>query len=325
MFGLSTAKESVHRPQSAIGLSPRDLARTQSFELTAAFAANPPISRLLCAGEFTLGRSPRCDVILPELDVEVLAQLRLSPEGTLTVLPFVSDLFLGSASLMVGSSVRFDGAEGLQRGSLRLTVKAIPIALGAGQDDACEIRTAFERTLGSRLARSLRLPMAPAMLAGAAALVALLALQLDKSTGMPLQPGQSSGASNVQAVDAVRNLQLALASANIVSPVEVRLDGSHVVLSGEVTEAESDRIAEIIATSRVPVPVAVQVTTPFANGRSHVAAMALSPTQLVVDKMGKAFRPGEAFHSWTIESLEPDGLRLRRGDRIEIVSVPGRS
>jgi hypothetical protein len=284
-----------------------------------AFAANPPISRLLHAGEFTLGRSSRCDVILPELDVEVLAQLRLSPEGTLTVLPFVSDLFFGSASLMVGSSVRFDGAEDLQRGSLRLSVKVVSIAPGAGHDDACEVRPAAERTSGSRLSRS----VAPTLLAGAAALAALLALQLDKTNGMSVRPGQSSGDSKVHAAEAVRNLQLALASANIMSPVEVRLHDSRVILSGEVTEAENDRISAIVSASRVP--VTIQVTTPLADGGSHVAAIALSPTQFVVDKLGKTFRPGEAFHDWTIESLEPNGLKLRRGDRMEIVSMPGRS
>src|SRR5215213_2595083 len=105
MSGISTFNQSIRSPRPPISLPQRVLASAQSFELTVAFAEKPPISRLLHAGEFTLGRSPRCDVILPELDVEVLAQLRLSPEGTLTVLPFVSDLFLGSARLMVGSSV----------------------------------------------------------------------------------------------------------------------------------------------------------------------------------------------------------------------------
>jgi hypothetical protein len=295
------------------------------FELTVGFAENPQISRRLRAGEFTLGRSPRCDVILPELDVEVLAQLRLSPEGTLTVLPFVSDLFLGSANLMVGNSVRFGGVENLQRGSLRLTVRPVPLSRGGPQDGACEVLPASKRASGSQLLRSLRLPAVPALLASAAALVALLALQLDESTGMSVQPGQPSGAPKLQAAEAVRHLQIALASADIVSPVEVHQDDSRVMLSGEVTEAESDRIAEIVATSRATIPIVMQITTPLANGRSHIAAMALSPTQLVVDKLGKTFRPGEAFHSWTIESLEPDGMRLRRGDRVEIVSVPSRS
>src|ERR687890_475013 len=106
MLGLSTFNRGVQA--SSTGLSQRAVTRRQIFDLTVALAANPSISRLLHAGEFTLGRSSRCDVILPELDVEVLAQLRLSPEGTLTVLPFVSDLFLGSTRLMVGNSVRFD-------------------------------------------------------------------------------------------------------------------------------------------------------------------------------------------------------------------------
>jgi hypothetical protein len=167
--------------------------------------------------------------------------------------------------------------------------------------------------------------LVPALLVGAAGLAALSAFQLGGPVEISSVMSRTYSVGDAGVAEAVRNLRLALASANIVSPVKVRLNDGRVILSGEVTEIESDRIAAIVSASRVPVPVTVQVTTPIADGRSHVAAMALSPTQLVVDKLGKLFRPGEAFHSWTIDSLEGDGLRLRRGDRIEIVSVPGRS
>jgi hypothetical protein len=122
---------------------------------------------------------------------------------------------------------------------------------------------------------------------------------------------------------ALESLQLALASADIVSPVEVRVTGGRITLSGAVTEGEGERIGQILRASKVPLPISLQITTPLSDVRSHVAAMALLPTQLVVDKLGKTFRTGESFHDWTVESLEADSLKLRRGERTEIVSVPG--
>src|SRR5215212_1902695 len=73
-----------------------------SFELTVDLPSGPVSSRQVPEGGFTLGRSPHCDIVLPELDVEVLAHLRLSRDGRTTILPFVSDLFHGSSMLSVG-------------------------------------------------------------------------------------------------------------------------------------------------------------------------------------------------------------------------------
>jgi hypothetical protein len=304
---------------------PKEVKGRHWFELIVDLPPGFPSSRRLPIGEFTLGRSPRCEIVLPELDVEVLAQLRLSPDGKTTILPFVGDLVHGSSTLAVGASVEFKGTTIFARGPLRLTIAATPASTRTLPTADLSPQLDSGQSSGPRNVAPRRVPLVPALLVGAAGLAALSAFQLGGPVEISSVMSRTYSVGDAGVAEAVRNLRLALASANIVSPVKVRLNDGRVILSGEVTEIESDRIAAIVSASRVPVPVTVQVTTPIADGRSHVAAMALSPTQLVVDKLGKLFRPGEAFHSWTIDSLEGDGLRLRRGDRIEIVSVPGRS
>lgn len=316
-----------------------------SFILDVSLGGAPAARRVLHPGDHTCGRSPSCDVILPDLDVDVVAQLLLSADGSMSVRSFVADLDLRRD----GSSGRESGAERLPIGAVRafgpgssLSRRNLVLRIAARRDEpllppeeaeagtqalasdptaASTTRWASEGSGSPGVPPSKTgLPRLPLVLCGLATLLAVLAWGLADGPPPtdPIAPAQALSST------AEADLRLAIASADILSPVEVTVSEQGLRLAGEVTDSERERLATIAEAvqARRKIAIALDLTTTRSAVRESIAAVLLAPELAVFGKDGSVYRIGDTLpEGWRVDAIDPAGIRVQRGSVVETVAL----
>jgi hypothetical protein len=281
-------------------------------------------TRILNAGSHSIGRSPHCTIILPQLEAEVLAQLTLSASGSIAILPFVSDLTLNESVLMLGAAVEAGTIANLDHGTFRIVVRrASPEPQQQSEIPASHAEGGRIplRLLGSRQGSAPhRITIVATLLLSAGTVLALAAVQF----GRPVAVAAGSTMRGKIAPDAAQRFEIALASADIVSPVRVGLENDRLVLTGEVTEAEMTRLVALARAAGDAQSIDLQVTPKGSDIGSRVAGVSISPAPAVLGVDGLIYREGSTFHDWSLVAIGPEGVRLTRGDRATILPLPGR-
>lgn len=264
------------------------------------------LSRPFAAGEYLIGRRTDADIIIPALDLDDVANIRLEQvgqAGLITIIPLAGGVMARGRELGPGENAVFtDKASFSVRG---FAFEAIynpsyqPVAVKSSSKPILFLAGAFLAALGAYFASGSR-PSIPV-----------------SSNVQSQKKIDTTGIDNGLNLAEI-SLKNQLASSNLVPPLRVSRDNVSLVVTGLVNADERNRTMETVTTfkERNKVPVEMRLTSDPDPG-SFVVAVSLKPETYVMGKDGRRYTLRQRLPDGSVieaiddkyVTLDRDGLR----------------
>ncbi len=300
--------------QGGAGFTPGD--SPEPMRVRVEMKGFPASVRSLSPGNYTIGASPDCDLIIPEAPGDEIALLHVRDSNEPhEIVSLARGITLNGQPFNMQQRVPLLTETALQAGNARIVFTP---------------RVNNMQRAGLLL-RKARMPAAPAALLVVAAVLAISAwFSMGSSTPRPINdynyaargssPITSLGASRLNSPEETANeLNRLLRAADLADRIVAEAAGNEVLVKGEVDARSEPRMNEILqlvgARSRVSIRSAVRPDTTTLI--DSIAGVSLKPSRYIVMRDGDRFRAGDLMpNGWSIESIDDnqvvivrDGLR----------------
>ncbi len=280
----------------------------------------PPSAKALEPGNYTLGSSPECDLIIPEAPADEIALLHVRGGTEPHELVSMSrGIMLGGKPFNPQTRVSLLAETVLEVGPAKITF--IP-------------RVNKMQRAGQMLAKvnpgaSFKTPVTMLLIAAALGLVAWYS---SGSAPTPIRsfnfnlPERPSGLQNTASTAPITNakdtsdeLNRLFNAADLSSQIEAKTDGTQVTVQGAISMGAEPRMNEImrLVGTRSNVPIKSMVRPDSSTLIEAIAGVSLQPSRYIILTDGERYRVGDLMpNGWSVESIDQqqvivtrDGLR----------------
>lgn len=278
----------------------------------------PPSTKALPPGNYTLGASPECDLIIPEAPSDEIALLHVRAGGEPHELVSLSrGIMLNGQPFSLQQRVPL-----LAETTLRVGVATITFSPKVNN-----FQRAGQLLRSVKAPASFSTPMALLVVAFVLGLIAWFSSggappPSDYVYSAPVRSGESAVLPPARLTtpdETAAELNRLFAAADLADQISARADGAQVLVTGAVSMNAEQRMNEImrLVSARSRVDIRSGVRPDSSSLVESIAGVSLSPSRYIVLRDGERYRVGELMpNGWSVEQIDSaqvivvrDGLR----------------